>query len=203
MSMAQKENSRYETNVQTANASVYGRTTPYESRNLPVSRKLQSTISPGLIAQSQAKSSAKKRRKKSKSRSRSPNKSNRKTQKSRSPRSRKRRGKSSTKKRRTATEIAEHLKPNGDTKSRSRLAYQRSKNRTTSRGYGGSSQYYQSFKRESINPLRPPGVNERPVEMSKTQEIASSHHGSIQVEELNQTHGSINRPPLEQNVAGQ
>jgi hypothetical protein len=95
-----------------------------------------------------------KNRSSSKSRSRSPKKSDiRNHSKSRSP-SKGKKHKSSSKKRRTETEIAEHLKPNGDTKSRSRIAYQRSKNRALSKDYGTAVTHYESYKRESIGPLR-------------------------------------------------
>ena len=72
---------------------------------------------------------------------------------SRSPKSNRTKiGFSSSKKTKTSTQIAEYLKPNGDTKSRSRLAYQRSKNRSSSRGTNPS--YYESYKRDVIAPLR-------------------------------------------------
>ncbi len=95
-----------------------------------------------------------KNRSASKSNTRSPRRENNFKSRSRSPTSKGKKPRSSSKKRRTETEIAEYLKPNGDTKSRSRIAYQRSKNRALSKDTGATAVHYESYKRESIGPLR-------------------------------------------------
>lgn len=135
-----------------AQYSGYTRVTRKYMKSYIAKGEVQNQVSPANAK----RQSPLRKRKRSSSRSKSPHRSS-KRRGVVSPRSRskkKNRGKSSTKKRRTETEIAEHLKPNGDTRSRSRLAYRRSKRRATSR-YSGSSQYYEGYKKDSIEPHRP------------------------------------------------